>query len=249
MSETNEKKLKIEKLRKQEDKLTILMLSLFKKHVDPSLKTMRDEYHQNRMFLEDSIDMTNKELSVLTSRRDKLESENKKLTIRRYKLVSDYKKLTSRRDKLVSDYKKLTSRRDKLVSDYKKLDNIDIEEIINNTKKKLLISKKTKNKYTNNLKTLMHKRSQIRYKISRLNSGRRLAKETDSPTLNVSVSPPGKKSGSPTRKKSASPAGKRYASPTRKKSALPAGKKSGSPTRKNSPSPSPSRNSKTSKRR
>ena len=178
MSETNERKL--EKLQKQLDKLTILMLSLFEKHVDPSLKTMRDEYHQNRMFLEDSIDMANKELSVLTSRRDKL------------------------------------------VSDYKKLKNIDIKKIIDNTRERLLKSEKTKNKYTRNLKTLMHKRSQIRYKIYRLTTGKRLEKETDSPTLSVSVSPPRKKSASPTRKKSASP--------TRKKS-------------------SPGRNSKTSKRR
>ena len=102
------------------------------------------------MFLEDSIDMANKELLALTSRRNKL------------------------------------------VSDYKKLQNIDIEKIIDNTRERLLISKKTKNKYTNNLKTLMHKRMQIRCKISRLTLGKRLEKETDSPTLSVSVSPPRK---------------------------------------------------------
>ena len=68
----------------------------------------------------------------------------------------------------------------------------------------------------------MHKRRQIRYKISRLTHGKRLEKETDSPILSVSVSPARKKSASPTRKKSASPAGKKS---------------------------SPSRNSKTSKRR
>ena len=128
--------------------------------MDPSLETMRDEYHQYRIFLEDSIDEANKELSVLTSRRDKL------------------------------------------VSDYKKLQNINIEKIIDDTRERLLISRKTKNKYTNNLKTLMHKRSQIRYKISRLTLGKRLEKETDSPTLSVSVSPPGKKSASPAGKKS-----------------------------------------------
>ena len=86
------------------------------------------------MFLEDSIEMANKELLALTSRRDKL------------------------------------------VSDYKKLQNIDIEKIIDNTRERLLISQKTKNKYTNNLKTLMHKRRQIRYKISRLTLGKRLEK-------------------------------------------------------------------------
>ena len=48
----------------------------------------------------------------------------------------------------------------------------------------------------------MHKHSQIRYKISRLTLGKKLVKETDSPTLSVSVSPPRKKSASPTRKKS-----------------------------------------------
>lgn len=96
----------------------------------------------------------------------------------------------------------LASRRDKLVSDYKKLQNLDIEKMIDNTKERLIRSKETKNKYTRNLKTLMHKRDQIRYKISRLTHGRKLPKETDSPTLSVSVSPPRKRSA--TRKKRSS---------------------------------------------
>ena len=110
MSETSERKLEIKKLQKQLDKLTILMLSLFDKRVDPLLKAMRDEYDQDRMGLEDSIDRANKELSLLTSRRDKL------------------------------------------VSEYKELHNIDIEKRIDKTREKLLISQKTKNKYTNNFK-------------------------------------------------------------------------------------------------
>ena len=150
MSETNERKL--EKLEKQYEKLTHIMTSLYKKHVDPSLKTMETQYHEDRMLLEESIDAANKELSLLTSRRDKL------------------------------------------MSDYKKLKNLDIKKMISDTRERLIRSKETKNRYTRNLKILMHRRDQIRYKISRLTHGRKLPQETDSPTLSVSVSPPRKRS-------------------------------------------------------
>ena len=116
---------------------------------------------------------------------------------------------------------KLIDKREKAYNKQGRLLEKDIDSIIGKTKEILLVSKETKNKYTQNLKILNEKRDQLRFKIHRLTTGKKLEKESDSNSpLNVSVSPPRKKSA------------------TRKKSASPAGKKS-----------SPSRNSKTSKRR
>jgi uncharacterized coiled-coil DUF342 family protein len=104
-------------------------------------------------------------------------------------------------DTLNKKIKELTNERDKLVSEYDKLNNRDIKKVEKVLEEILFIRQKTRNKYTRNLKTLMHKRSQIRYKMSRLTHGRKLPQETDSPTLSVTISPPRKRSPSATRKK------------------------------------------------
>ena len=199
MSETNERKLKIEKLQKQLDKLSDLRETLYSKHVYPTLADMKNKYTKNLSDVEIEIETINKQIMKLIDKREKAYTKQSRLWGK------------------------------------------NIDTIIKTTKEIILVSKETKNKYTKNLKILDEKRDQIRFKIYRLTNGKRLEKETDSPTLSVSVSPPRKTA---TRKKYASPTRKRYASPTRKKSASPAGKKSASPAGKKS---SPSR--KTSKRR
>jgi len=204
MSETRERKLKIEKLKidklqKQLDKLSYLRETLYSKHVYPILKYMREEHNKNLSDVDTEIETINKQIMKLIDKRQKAYTKQSRLWSK------------------------------------------NIDTIINTTQELLLVSGETKNKYTKNLKILDEKYHQIRFKIYRLTNGKRLEKETDSPTLSVSVSPPRKTA---TRKKYASPTRKRYASPTRKKSASPAGKKSASHAGKKS---SPSR--KTSKRR
>ena len=187
MSETRERKLKIEKLQKQLDKLSHLRETLYSKHVYPILNYMREAHNKNLSDVNTEIETINKQIMKLIDKRETAYTKQSRLWVK------------------------------------------NIDTIIKTTKEIILVSKETKNEYTKNLKILDEKRDQIRFKIFRLTNGKRLPKETDSPTLSVSVSPPRKTA---TRKKYASPAGKKYASPAGKKYASPTRKKSASPTRK-----------------
>jgi hypothetical protein len=189
MSETRERKLKIDKLQKQLDKLSDFRETLYRKHVYHILDYLRNEHIKNLSDVNSEIETINKQIMELIDKRDTAYAKQSRLwgknidkiikTTKEIILVSEETK-----NKYTPNLKILDEKRDQI---------------------RFKISRLT------NGKRLPQETDSPTLSVS-VSPPRKTA------TRKKYASPTRKRYASPTRKKSASPAGKKSASPAGKKS-------------------------------